>query len=117
VARLYAALVNQNQPGDDSFWQRELKSQIFLGDDAFLGRMQPMVPPQKLDDRAIPKPQCKGVPRTWSLALAACDQNRNRAIAWAYRGGGMTMTALAQHAEISVAHVSRIVAAAERGEV
>jgi putative transposase len=117
AAALYATLVNQNQPSDDSFWQRALKGQVFLGDDAFVGRMQAMVQPQKLGDRAIPKPQRQGVPRTWSQALAACDQDRNRAIAWAYRSGGMTMTALAQHAEISVAHVSRIVAAAERGEV
>ena len=117
AAKMYAAFVNQGQPADADFWRRELRGQVFLGDEAFVDRMQAMVQPQRLQDRAIPKPQRKAAPRTWSQALAACDKDRNRAIAWAYRSGGMTMTALAQHTGISVAHVSRIVAAAERGEV
>jgi len=116
AAQLYSELVNQNRAGDADFWQSSLKGQVFLGDEAFVGRMQAMVQPQRLDDRAIPKPQRQRIPCTWPEALAACDQDRNRAIAWAYSNGGLTMTALAQNAGLSVAQVSRIVAAAERGE-
>lgn len=114
AANLYAALVNQTQQTDADFWQRSLHGQVYLGDEAFMHRMQALAQPQKLDERAIPKAQRKAAPCTWPQALAACDEDRNRAIAWAYRSGGMTMTALAQHAGISIAHVGRIVVKAER---
>jgi len=103
----------QDHAADADFWQSSFKGQMFLGDGAFVDRMQALAQSQALDDRTIPRQQRKRTPCTWPEALAACDQDRNRAIAWAYASGGITMTALAQNTGQSVAHIGRIVAAAE----
>ncbi|MEQ1806284.1 MAG: hypothetical protein ABL900_12995 [Burkholderiaceae bacterium] len=40
AATQYAALVEQAQPGDGGCWQASLRGQVFLGDEAFVHRMQ-----------------------------------------------------------------------------
>jgi putative transposase len=117
AVRLYAELVNQAQAGDASFWQAALQAQMFLGDAAFVQRMQALASPQRLVEKAIPQAQRGSAPASWQQALAVCGQERNRALLWGYRQGGMTMTALARATGLSVQHVSRLIAAGERGVV
>ena len=117
AARLYAELVNQGQARDAGFWQAALQGQVFLGDAAFVQRMQALATPQRLIENTIPKAQRRAAPASWPQAFAACDHERNRALLWAYRQGGMTMTALAQATGLSVQHVSRLIALGERGMV
>jgi putative transposase len=111
--RLYADMVNAAQAGDTSFWQGALRGQVYLGDEAFMQRMQTLADPQSLRARSIPKAQRQAAPITWPQALAACNNERGPALLMAYREGGMTMTALAKQEGISVTHVGRLIAKAE----
>jgi putative transposase len=111
--RLYAKLVGQAEAGDANFWQAALRGQVYLGDDAFVQRMQALAEPQSLRAPSIPKAQRQATRPTWPQALAACNNHRPQALLMAYREGGMTMTALAKEAGISVTHVGRLIAKAE----
>jgi putative transposase len=112
--RLYANMVGQAQDGDASFWQDALQGQVFLGDEAFVQRMQAQAAPQRVAHKAIPKAQ-RLRPRAWPDWLKLCDGERSRALYVAYRAGGMTMTALAEQAGLSATHVSRLIAREEMG--
>ena len=112
ASRLYQALVAQAEVGDSTFWQRALRGQMFLGDQAFAQRMQAQVGADRHVSVEIPKVQ-RQVQRTWSQCLAACAGVRNQALAMGYRESGLTMTALALHAGLSVSHVSRVIARLE----
>lgn len=107
---LYAALVDQPREDDARFWQGALRHQVFLGDEAFVQRMQAQAEPQRLRAATIPKAQRKP-PATWARILAACEGDRGTALTMAYRQAGMTMTALARETGLSVSHVSRLIAA------
>lgn len=112
AAHLYADLVDHARADDATFWQDALRGQVFLGDDAFVQRMQAQAQPQRLAACAIPRAQRK-LPRSWPDILVACGNRRDDALLAAYRNDGITMTALAQHAGLSVSHVSRSIARAE----
>lgn len=105
-------LVSRSGDGDGSFWQEALRGQVFLGDEAFVERMQAQAAPQRVSHKAIPKAQ-RLRQRTWQDCLARCHGERGRALHLAYRECGITMTALAEHAGLSVTHVSRLIAAEE----
>lgn len=109
AVRRYAELVEQAQPGDASLWQGSLRGQVFLGDEAFVQRMQAMAEPERKASRSIPKGQ-RHAPLTWEQCLQSCGNERNRALVCAYRQAAMTMTALAKHTGLSVSHVSRLIA-------
>ena len=109
---LYAELIEQAQDGDATFWDDALRSQVYLGDESFVERMQAQVQPRRASSKAIPKAQ-RLRPLSWQDCLAQCDGDRARALHRAYREGGATMTALASLAGISVTHVSRLVAKVE----
>ena len=108
ATRLYAAVVNQVRGDDAKFWRDALKSQVFLGDQSFVERMQAQAEPERVSQKAIPKVQRMRL-LTWQDCLLQCEGDRARALHMAYREGGVTMTALAQQAGLSVTHVSRLI--------
>jgi putative transposase len=116
AARLYGKLVNQHGDDDTSFWQDALRGQIYLGDEAFVERMQTQAVPQTASLKSVPKAQ-RLRPMTWRDCLMQCERDRDKALLVGYRDGGITMTALAEQTGLSVSHVSRLIARQEaRGE-
>jgi len=116
ACELYAVLVTQQDSGDATFWQRALRGQVFLGDEAFATRMQALAEPQRLANPETPKPQRRRqVPLDWQACLTQCQGDRNRALYVGYRDGGMTMTVLAAHAGLSLSMVSRVIKSANHG--
>jgi putative transposase len=113
AARRYAALVAEQKEDDASFWQGALCGQIYLGDEAFVERMQAQGAPKVASPRNVPKAQ-RMRPLTWRECLTQCNDDRDAALLMAYRDGGITMTALAGQAGLSVSHVSRLIAQQER---
>jgi putative transposase len=113
AARRYAALVSEVQADDMSFWNDALRSQVFLGDETFVERMQALAAPQRVTAREIPKAQ-RHRPCTWSDCLARCGGDRSEALHMAYRECSTTMTALALETGLSVSHISRLIAMQER---
>jgi putative transposase len=111
AAQRYAALVGEARVEDAFFWRGALRGQVFLGDEAFVERMQALAAPQRVADPQIPKAQ-RYRSRTWQDCLAQCG-DRSHALHMAYSECGSTMTALAQQAGLSVSHVSRLIAAHE----
>jgi REP element-mobilizing transposase RayT len=112
AAKRYAELIAQPTAADGAFWAGALRGQVFLGDEDFVTRMQALVTAQQQRASEIPKAQrCR--PLDWSACLQACGGDRDRALSMGYREGGMTMTALAAAAGLSVSHVSRLIAAQE----
>jgi putative transposase len=112
AASLYADLLQQARPGDAAFWAAGLRQQVYLGDDDFVTRAQSMAEPQRLRQAQIPKAS-RHRPGGWQDWLARCEGDRDAALLAGYREGGLTMTALAQMAELSVTHVSRLIAREE----
>jgi putative transposase len=108
----YGQLVNQPAPGDAGFWQAALRSQVFLGDDAFVEKMQGLAQPGRLLARDVPKQQ-RQIAKSWAATLKDHNNQRDAALLAAYQGG-LTMTVLAKHAGLSVAHVARLI---RKGEV
>ena len=78
AAARYAALVDRAQPQGATFWQQAISAQVFLGDAAFVEKMQAQADPKRLSALAIPRGQ-RGVPGTWPQFLAASDDQRNSA--------------------------------------
>jgi REP element-mobilizing transposase RayT len=111
----YAALVDQGEAADASFWQDHVQGQIFLGDDAFAERSLAQVSGGRRAQREVPKAQ-RRIELTWADWLARADNDRDRGLYLAYRQGAWTMTALAREAALSVSHVSRVIARVEREE-
>jgi putative transposase len=91
-------------------WEQALNRQMFLGDDAFVQRMQALLAARDADAPAIPKPQ-RTTPRTLSAWLQECA-SRDEALWMAHSRSGHSLTALAAELGVSVARVSQIVARA-----
>ena len=83
AALRYAEFVDGATPGDSSFWQRALRGQMFMGDEAFARRMQARVMLERQSAKGIPRVQ-RLLPSTWPECLAACEGDRNRAISIAF---------------------------------
>ena len=109
AGRRYAELVEQGQAQDATFWRDALQSQVYLGDENFVQRMQAQIQPHQRQDKQIPKLQ-RQRPQNWSAWLAQCDGDRDQALYLAYQQGGMTMTQLGRESGLSVTHVSRLIA-------
>lgn len=110
--RLYAELVAAAR--DAPLWDRALRQQVYLGDEAFVERMQSHAAVECLSAPDVPQPQRTRSPaRKLSDWLALCD-TREQALYRAHREGGMTMTAMARELGLSVARVSQLVKKAER---
>jgi DNA-directed RNA polymerase specialized sigma24 family protein len=95
-------------------WDSALRQQIYLGDEAFVERMQALAEPQRASAREIPKAQRR---RANSLAhwLASCD-SREEALYKAYTESGLSMSAIAAELGLSVSRISRLIARAEQAK-
>jgi len=103
AARLYAELVATAR--DAPLWASNLRQQVYLGDDAFVERMQARGAAELV---AAPAPPETPPPRPLQEWLASCS-TREEALYRAYREGGLTMTAMARELGLSVARVSQLV--------
>jgi len=112
AAQRYAAFVADVKSGEPSIWKDGLRRQVFLGDDAFVSRMQTLANIRQRASAEVPRVQRKR-PGTLQDCLKRND-DRAQALRLAYRECGITMSAMAQELGLSVSRVSRLIAAAER---
>lgn len=90
-------------------WETALVGQIYLGGESFVKRMQARA--ARVDTREIPRAQ-RRLPRR-ALGWYFAHHDRDSAIAEAFRAGGHTQTAIANHVGLSVSRISRVLAARE----
>jgi REP element-mobilizing transposase RayT/DNA-directed RNA polymerase specialized sigma24 family protein len=109
AAHRYARLVAAAR--DVRLWEEALRQQIYLGDEAFVERMQALVEPQRAGAREIPKAQ-RRTTRSLAQWLSACG-SREEALLRAHTQSGLTMSAIAKELGLSVSRVSRLIARAE----
>ena len=110
----YEALVAAGK--DVRLWDQALRQQIYLGDDAFVERMQALAPATPTRSTEVPKAQRTPPlkPRMDYPALVADGLPRDVALYRAHVEGACTMTQLAAHSGLSVSRVSRVIAAIEK---
>lgn len=108
----YATLVAQGK--DVRLWDDALKGQIYLGDEAFMERMQALLTPGQASASDVPSIQRRSQPM--DLAHYFNNHPRDEAIALAHVVGGHTMSLIAKELGLSVSRVSRIVRGWETGE-
>ncbi len=77
--RLYATVVNEGRGDDAKFWRDALNSQVFLGDESFVERMQARAEPERVSHKAIPKAQRIRM-LTWQDCLLHSKGDRARAL-------------------------------------
>jgi len=106
---------------DAALWPQALRQQIYLGDEAFVARMQAGAggafgtvpePAAQRGDGDIPREQTRP-PLTLPQWLAA-GPTREVALRRAHVEGGWTLTAIARELGLSVSRVSRLAARARR---
>ena len=112
AARRYADLVAAAP--DTRLWDKVLRQQIYLGDEAFVERMQALAEPQRTSSREVPTAQRRS-PATLADWLDTCA-SRDEALLHAHVQSGISMTELARSLGLSVSRVSRLIAAVERRE-
>ena len=110
AADRYARLVARVP--DASLWDGALRQQIYLGDEAFVARMQALGEPRNSTDADIPKIQRRKA-RTLTQWLGSCE-TREEALYKARTDGAITMSAIARELGLSVCRVSRLIARSER---
>ena len=111
AAARYEALVAAGR--DVRLWDGALRQQIYLGDEAFVERMQARADQHgPMTARDIPRRQ-RATP--WSLDqwLRQTELPREQALRRAHVEGGHTMSAIARELRLSVSRVSRLIARAE----
>jgi putative transposase len=99
--RLYVQTVSAAR--DVRLWDEALSQQVYLGDDAFVQRMQGVVAHTKSSQPAM----------TLLDWMQACD-TREEAMRGAHVHSGMTMTAIAHEVGLTVARVSQLIGQAEQ---
>ena len=112
AANRYARLV-ASVP-DANLWDSALRQQIYLGDEAFVERMQALAEPRNSTDDDIPKIQ-RRKSRTLAQWMESCE-NREEALYNAYTQSAMTMSAIARELGLSISRVSRLIARAEEAK-
>jgi putative transposase len=112
AARLYARLVASVR--DANLWDGALRQQIYLGDEAFVERMQTLANPDHSSDKAIPRDQ-RRKPRTLAHWLKSCV-SREEALYRAHTQSAMSMSDIARELGLSVSRVSRLIARVERAK-
>ena len=110
AALAYAQFVGEGL--DANPWADKLNHEVFLGDDAFVARMQALGAAVPAACPEIPASQ-RG-PQTNSPDRAAASAKRADEFRVAYRNQGMTMAQIARHANLSISRISRLIARAER---
>lgn len=108
AARRYAAQVAQAP--EASIWEEGLRQQVFLGDEAFVERVQKLAAAPSLRSRSVPRPQ-RSRPATLDHWLKSCA-TREEAMSRAHVESGMTMTAIAREVGLSVGRISQLIRAA-----
>lgn len=109
AAQRYAALVAAGR--DVRLWDEALRQQIYLGDEAFVERMQALAAPQQAATRDVPRVQ-RSKPVTLSQWLGN-SESRDQAFLCAHVQSGLSMTAIAREMCLSVSYVSRLIGRAE----
>jgi REP element-mobilizing transposase RayT len=112
AAQRYAELVAAVP--DASLWESSLRQQIYLGNEAFVERMQARAEPRNTTDRDIPKAQ-RSQARTLAQWLKS-TRGREEALYRAHTESGLTMSAMAAELGLSVSRVSRLIARAEQAK-
>ena len=112
AAAAYAELVAAAPVG--SLWDKALQQQIFLGDDAFIARMQALAAAPLLGSQQIPLPQ-RSMPVTLSEWLERCE-TREEALMMAHRKSGLSMSAMATEIGLSATRVGQLIRRAEAAQ-
>ena len=110
AADRYARLV-ASAP-DARLWDSALRQQIYLGDEAFVARMQALAEPRNSTDADIPKIQRRKA-RSLAQWLGSCE-TREEALYMAHTDGALSMSAIARELGLSLSRVSRLIARAEQ---
>jgi putative transposase len=97
-----------------NIWEVALKQQIYLGDEAFVERMQGRMEPQRATAAEIPRSQRQRMQTLGQWLKQA--SSREEALYNAYTETGTSMTALAREAGLSVSRVSRLIARMEEAK-
>ena len=121
AAAKYAEFVSQGQ--GIALWDQHLRQQIYLGDDAFIARMQKHVgldPQSPMPKANISKIQSSAPALDSDIQRFASVKHRTKAernqnIANAFYQGGHTQTAIALAFDLSSSTVSRVVKEYENG--
>ena len=109
AAAAYAELVAAAPVG--SLWDKALQQQIFLGDDAFIARMQALAAAPLLGSQQIPLAQ-RSMPVTLAEWLERCE-TREEALMMAHRKSGLSMSAMATEIGLSATRVGQLIRRAE----
>ena len=112
AAARYAELVAA--AGETRLWDSALRQQIYLGDEAFVERMQARAGPRRSAAREIPRVQ-RRKPNSLHQWLASCG-SREEALYRAYTESGLSMSAMAAELGLSVSRVSRLIARVEQAK-
>ena len=112
AAAAYAELVAAAQVG--SLWDKALQQQIFLGDDAFIARMQALAAAPLLGSPQIPLAQ-RSMPVTLAEWLERCE-TREEALMTAHRKSGLSMSAIATEIGLSATRVGQLIRRAEAAQ-
>jgi len=110
AARRYAELVATAR--GSALWSAALRQQIYLGDEAFVERIQALAEPRRATSREVPKAQ-RARDRSLQHWLEI-SPSREVGLLRAHREGAMTMTAIARELALSVSRVSRLIGKAEQ---
>ena len=97
--------------GQASLWEESLRQQIYLGDEAFVTRMQAKLAESDLDE--VPRAQHRR-PALPLAEYAKRHPERRAAMAAAYRSGDYTLKAIAEHFGVHYSTVSRALRDSER---
>lgn len=116
AARRYANLVGKDLKAhhESDLWARGLRRQIYLGDDAFVERMQAQAKALRLSSSSVSKQQ-RLKPREIAGWIASAG-SRDQGIFDAFTQGGHSMTAIAKATGLSVSRVSRVIGAVESAQ-
>lgn len=105
----YADLVAAGK--DVALWPDHLRQQMYLGDEAFVLRMQALASDRAVSSKEIPKAQ-RASPKALQDWLALMP-SRDEAIVAAHRHSQLSMSDIARDLGLSVSRVSRIIARAQ----
>nr|WP_316638432.1 transposase [uncultured Roseateles sp.] len=109
AAQKYAAALTSSD--GDAFWNSTLRHQIYLGDEAFVARMQAMAGGGK--SRSVAKNSKAKNGKVGVAQWIKDSDSREQGLLRAYTEGGLSMTAMADGLGLSVSRVSRLIARAE----
>lgn len=93
--------------GQPSPW-KFLRNQVYLGGDKFVHKMQSLIDGDR-DLSEVPAAHRRPLPQTLDYYYQASNQDRNSAIASAYRNGGYTLKEIGDHFGLHYSSVSGIV--------